>query len=339
MNGRSFDPELDRFMQVDPFMQAPLNSQSLNPYSYVMNNPLAGTDPTGYSVEGVSGVCPPGHADHCAKKQASFRNFLERKGIAWALGQDNGAQTGSKSTIEQAIDILSLSKRLEKAENRVLRKLNASVTVREDTRAGTPPAGDNDSGNQDLSPDDGQLFADNDYKPTFKNSATDKQQRAGIPITAEQQELLNKGTKEAVIEFYKMRIADGDGYAKLALAVVTGQSDSELMQSYGRMANAQLALEVMAAVMDGKMTLPAGGYESFMAQVNVDLARAHAFSVTQDFKGDRSGVPGLLNANQIQDYHEKYFQSIGLPAATFGGQTAGFNNNAFMRWCSGCDTN
>src|SRR3990167_10618130 len=48
MNGRAYDPELGRFTGVDPFMQAPLNSQSLNPYSYVMNNPIAGTDPTGY---------------------------------------------------------------------------------------------------------------------------------------------------------------------------------------------------------------------------------------------------------------------------------------------------
>lgn len=29
-------------------MQDPLNSQSLNRYSYVLNNPLAYTDPTGY---------------------------------------------------------------------------------------------------------------------------------------------------------------------------------------------------------------------------------------------------------------------------------------------------
>jgi hypothetical protein len=35
-------------MSVDPFIQAPSNTQSINPYSYIMNNPLAGTDPTGY---------------------------------------------------------------------------------------------------------------------------------------------------------------------------------------------------------------------------------------------------------------------------------------------------
>ncbi|MDX3775786.1 hypothetical protein QE250_16865, partial [Chromatiaceae bacterium AAb-1] len=32
----------------DPIIQNPGDSQSFNPYSYIMNNPLAGTDPTGY---------------------------------------------------------------------------------------------------------------------------------------------------------------------------------------------------------------------------------------------------------------------------------------------------
>jgi len=48
MNGRVYDYNLGRFMSVDPFIQSPTNSQSINPYSYIMNNPLAGTDPTGY---------------------------------------------------------------------------------------------------------------------------------------------------------------------------------------------------------------------------------------------------------------------------------------------------
>jgi len=50
MNGRMYDFQLGRFLGVDPFIQAPTNSQSLNPYSYIMNNPLSGTDPTGYAI-------------------------------------------------------------------------------------------------------------------------------------------------------------------------------------------------------------------------------------------------------------------------------------------------
>jgi RHS repeat-associated protein len=51
MNGRVYDYNLGRFLSVDPFIQKPSNSQSTNPYSYLMNNPLSGTDPTGYFKE------------------------------------------------------------------------------------------------------------------------------------------------------------------------------------------------------------------------------------------------------------------------------------------------
>jgi len=48
MNGRIYDPKLGRMLQADPFVQDPKNSQSLNRYSYVLNNPLSYTDPSGY---------------------------------------------------------------------------------------------------------------------------------------------------------------------------------------------------------------------------------------------------------------------------------------------------
>jgi len=48
MNGRIYDPLLGLFVQADPLIQAPGDLQSFNRYSYVMNNPLAATDPSGY---------------------------------------------------------------------------------------------------------------------------------------------------------------------------------------------------------------------------------------------------------------------------------------------------
>ncbi|MES2824407.1 MAG: RHS repeat-associated core domain-containing protein [Pseudomonadota bacterium] len=56
MNGRVYDPELGRFMSADPFVQAPYNSQSYNRYSYVFNNPLSYTDPSGYSCSSGTSV-------------------------------------------------------------------------------------------------------------------------------------------------------------------------------------------------------------------------------------------------------------------------------------------
>lgn len=51
MNGRIYDAKIARFLQADPIIQDPLNSQSLNRYSYVWNNPLNATDPSGFITE------------------------------------------------------------------------------------------------------------------------------------------------------------------------------------------------------------------------------------------------------------------------------------------------
>ncbi|WP_169782097.1 RHS repeat domain-containing protein [Pseudidiomarina woesei] len=48
MKGRIYDPTLGRFLQADPFVQAPKNSQNYNRYSYVLKNPMSYTDPSGY---------------------------------------------------------------------------------------------------------------------------------------------------------------------------------------------------------------------------------------------------------------------------------------------------
>jgi RHS repeat-associated protein len=49
MNGRLYDPESGRMLQADPIIQSPYDGQNYNRYSYVLNNPLSLTDPTGFS--------------------------------------------------------------------------------------------------------------------------------------------------------------------------------------------------------------------------------------------------------------------------------------------------
>jgi hypothetical protein len=71
MNARYYLPEVGRFVSPDSIVPEPDNPQSYNRYSYVRNNPLNFTDPTGhcivaYSGEvrmndgpyGTSGLCP-----------------------------------------------------------------------------------------------------------------------------------------------------------------------------------------------------------------------------------------------------------------------------------------
>ncbi|QSQ18773.1 VCBS repeat-containing protein [Pyxidicoccus parkwayensis] len=50
MKGRMYDPTLARFLSPDPLMKGPRTSQTLNRYSYVLNNPLRYTDPTGFAT-------------------------------------------------------------------------------------------------------------------------------------------------------------------------------------------------------------------------------------------------------------------------------------------------
>jgi len=47
IKGRMYDYNNGRFLSVDPFISG-FDSQSLNPYTYLRNNPLSGTDPSGY---------------------------------------------------------------------------------------------------------------------------------------------------------------------------------------------------------------------------------------------------------------------------------------------------
>jgi len=65
-HARYYDPALARFISADSIVPgqtatsgAP-NPQQLNRYSYVVNNPLTYTDPTGHDCGGARGSCIEG---------------------------------------------------------------------------------------------------------------------------------------------------------------------------------------------------------------------------------------------------------------------------------------
>ena len=53
---RHYDPSLGRFVQPDTIVPEPGNPQALNRYSYVLNNPLKYTDPTGHNPACAAGM-------------------------------------------------------------------------------------------------------------------------------------------------------------------------------------------------------------------------------------------------------------------------------------------
>ena len=105
MNGRAYDYDLGRFLSVDPFIQFPANSQSLNPYSYIMNNPLSGTDPTGYRGLCDVGATGCGSIDFSGSSQFDLHSSSSRSGNgAGGTGKSpfivqNGGSDGGISSI------------------------------------------------------------------------------------------------------------------------------------------------------------------------------------------------------------------------------------------------
>lgn len=76
MNGRVYDPLIGRFVSPDPIVQAPENLQSYNRYSYVLNNPLKYTDPSGFSWWSEDG---PGRWGREVRRwERSFRHEIRR---------------------------------------------------------------------------------------------------------------------------------------------------------------------------------------------------------------------------------------------------------------------
>jgi RHS repeat-associated protein len=62
MGGRLYDQVTGRFLTPDPLVPGPQSGQSYNPYSYVLNNPLAYTDPSGFIPE-ISSIFTPSLLD------------------------------------------------------------------------------------------------------------------------------------------------------------------------------------------------------------------------------------------------------------------------------------
>ena len=56
-NARWYDPQLGRFLSADTIVPGPANPQAFNRYSYVFNNPLRFTDPSGHDPCDNGGKC------------------------------------------------------------------------------------------------------------------------------------------------------------------------------------------------------------------------------------------------------------------------------------------
>ncbi len=118
MNGRAYDYQLGRFLSVDPVIQFPENSQSLNAYSYILNNPLSGTDPTGFAACDVSSVAKtclePGENTITQDGKTVATVHVAEKGQHLSFTTKNGASftatfTGRSGEVTRAVSGSNLS--------------------------------------------------------------------------------------------------------------------------------------------------------------------------------------------------------------------------------------
>jgi RHS repeat-associated protein len=66
-NARWYDPAVSRFLQADTLVPGASNPQRFSRYTFVLNNPLKYTDPTGHMEESENeGYCVPGN-DYCGR--------------------------------------------------------------------------------------------------------------------------------------------------------------------------------------------------------------------------------------------------------------------------------
>jgi len=90
-DARMYDPVIGRFISADTVIQSPYNPQTLNRYSYCVNNPMKYTDPSGHIVDTVWDALNIGLG------VASLVDNINKGNIGWAavdavgIGLDSAA--------------------------------------------------------------------------------------------------------------------------------------------------------------------------------------------------------------------------------------------------------
>jgi len=92
MNGRVYDPGAGRFLSRDPFIDGVFNSQGVNGYAYVHNNPLTFIDPSGFCHSETS-LCPQPHRRE-PRVDPGTRNEHDRTTMPGQQGATTNAFTG-----------------------------------------------------------------------------------------------------------------------------------------------------------------------------------------------------------------------------------------------------
>lgn len=368
MNGRIYDAKLGRFLQADPFVQAVQNSQSLNRYSYVLNNPLSYTDPSGFFFKSLF---------------KAFKNFFVQvvaRVVVNALLPGVGAFVGSflsgflagaitggslkagffaglQAGLAYGVGSLKFTG-LTSFQSLAVRSLIHGVAQGAITKAA------------------GGSFRDGFIGAAAGSLSTALPQLSSAPLVQAAQAAVVGGTVSElaggsfangaysatfVFLFNHLAHAEEQGGGRNGYRITDEErqllADGKVKEFW----ESRLAVGDPVASVALKSINPPGGIldglfggasinsrlqafarvytgsELDIEAVRLDLARAHARAVDLD----NLNVPGLLNPVQIARYHHVVFANYGLPSTAFGGtpHTGSLGEaNAFRWvWCRGCD--
>ncbi|MBI4209079.1 MAG: RHS repeat-associated core domain-containing protein [Deltaproteobacteria bacterium] len=105
-SARSYDPITARFLSPDPYLGIfrsdfePTRPKSLNPYSYVQNNPVNGIDPQGLSVESL------GWGNFKVTPHFTYRMALTPEGIGVRVQLGGGfSSEGENEVLETLVEL------------------------------------------------------------------------------------------------------------------------------------------------------------------------------------------------------------------------------------------
>jgi RHS repeat-associated protein len=144
MNGRVYDPVIARFVSADPFIDGIANPQGWNRYSYVGNNPLSYTDPSGYlgvpngGADGPPGGSPDpefGNPTFCARIGGAAVCLGGGTGVGWR----NDRPFARGLTWEQAFGIFHRRQRARAGTENYMPHLGSAQTL-EDFGTSIDPA-------------------------------------------------------------------------------------------------------------------------------------------------------------------------------------------------------
>ncbi len=270
MNGRVYDYNLGRFLSVDPFIQSPTNTQSLNPYSYILNNPLAGVDPSGYQS------CTKNDDVGCLLSKDDVINTLEDSDgntIASFVHVGGGKFDVYNGALSQS-------------------KVN-------------------------------QVTADL-IKSTVSLLASDKlgpNENQHVPLTKEERAFAADGNLK---DYWNSRNERVDPWAKAGLALWDPEH-KDVTDAHRDMAKVLKGRLLYEGIMSGNISSDSTVKEMqvFMRKVGVAVMEGHAQAVSVDYNDRLGNRWGVLDKFQGAKFHHKVFQSMGLPAAVYGGTPIG----------------